>query len=144
MSQRKVKILESEYDPECSLMLWKVRFLDDNNEIRLAWRASDIKTAFGIQGEVTEEHVKLFANLMKNKEVNLTMEKDIENTKPLKEMSDEELKSNTNFYHKYPFWEAYQHETKNTDGVGNDQIKKQWPVGSKPKEKSRRKKRNKK
>jgi len=71
MAKRKVKILETSYTIETDLIKWKIRYLDNNEEVTLAWLSSDLGVALGIKGDIPKELIPDFCEKMKGKEIYL-------------------------------------------------------------------------
>ena len=113
---RRVKILTSEYDSQNNIILWGIKFLDnvDDKSVKIAWRASDIQSAFNIKGDITTAHVKMFSEIMLGKELNLEMTANSSAyVKNPKSANNDELDNATKYWHEYPFWECYCHEQEN-------------------------------
>tara|TARA_Y100000034_G_C6750193_1_gene333399 strand:+ start:241 stop:486 length:246 start_codon:yes stop_codon:yes gene_type:complete len=69
----KVKCLNMSYDPSSDMITWELYFIEKDKTQAFAYPSQDMKSAIGINGEVSEEDWENFCKKMINKEFGLSM-----------------------------------------------------------------------
>ena len=108
MAKRKVKILETSYNSDDDLIKWKILYLDNKEEVTLAWLSSDLEVALGIKGKIPKEAIPDFCEKMEGKEMfldNRAVEK-APNTDAFKQLGSNNLQQQHDSLDKYPYNEA--------------------------------------
>jgi|688.fasta_scaffold229338_3 hypothetical protein len=72
----KVKCIESKYDSENDMLIWKLYFPEKSAERIFAFPADDFKKARNIKHAVSEEDWNYFCKVIANKEFNFVMEEE--------------------------------------------------------------------
>jgi len=107
--KRKILILESEYSEENNLVVWKVRFLDDNSELTLAWHKNDLCEALlGKEVHASHEDMKKFCSNMDGKEISIVMSpsQHVIPTTGISGLSIEDMHAISSSLDSYPFYEV--------------------------------------
>ena len=71
--------MESKYDSENDMLIWKLYFLEKSAERTFAFPANDFKKARDINHPVSEEDWNYFCEIITNKEFNFVMEEEEQN-----------------------------------------------------------------
>lgn len=85
---RRIRILESQYLEKNDLIMWKVLFLDNNDEQTYVWPSIDLLNALNIKGKVTTDIIHDFCQRMVLKEVNFVVDAKLD--LPKYKMTDEQ------------------------------------------------------
>ena len=89
----RVKILETKYDEEKDLFVWRIKFLHNSVDQSFCWPSVDLLSALGIKTEsaIPPEYLHKFCEDMKGKEINFILEG--EPVEPIEIGTDEELEA---------------------------------------------------
>lgn len=72
----KVKCIESKYDSENDMLIWRLYFMEKSAERTFAFPANDFKKARNINHSVSEEDWNYFCKVITDKEFNFVMEEE--------------------------------------------------------------------
>jgi len=87
----KVKILETKYDEDKDLFIWRIKFLHNSVDQSFCWPSVDLLSALGVNtdSEIPSEYLHKFCEDMKGKEISFVLEG--EPVEPMEIGTDEEL-----------------------------------------------------
>lgn len=105
----RVKILDTDYNKELNLVQWKIQMLEDEKQLVLAWRGSDLGHALGITAIIPPDIMKKFCEDIKGKEINLVMSSEMDqfDADKFANLSPTEMQKISNeMEEKYPFYEV--------------------------------------
>ena len=108
MAKRKIKILETSYNLDNDLIKWKISYLDNKEEVTLAWLSSDLEVALGIKGKIPKEAIPDFCKKMKGREIFLD-NKAVEKTPDVdafKQLGGTNIQQQFDSLDKYPYHEV--------------------------------------
>lgn len=105
----RVKILDTNYREDLNLVQWKIKMLEDDKNITLAWRGGDLGEALGITKEIPPDLMEKFCKDMIGKEINLVLSPEMDkfDAESFKKLSDKEMQNISNeMERKYPYYEV--------------------------------------
>jgi len=103
----RVKVIECDYNKKVKIVVIVLKKLDgDEGEVKLAFRASDLPAAVGLEGEATEDAVILFCKNIKGKEINWVSQTTFNDLPDARQATDDQMWDITRELDKYPFPEV--------------------------------------
>ena len=105
--KKKVKILRTHYEEDKHLIIWQVRFLDDDQELNLVYRANDLAQAVlnNPDVKISAEDARFFNDQMEGQERFLEINQDVMEKPDLKNMTPEEIDNLSKQMNQYPYYE---------------------------------------